>query len=820
MIRAGGKYYNSIARAGVTLAIIASTILTANAQQPPIGFDVAQTSDQRIFSIPPQPLSSALVLFGQQARRQITADGGVVQGLLTPGVQGTLTIEEALSRLLAGTGLTFSFPSGATIALQKPGQVGGAGTVQLDPVQVQGFSVPQQAMIDNLPPPYAGGQVATGSQLGLLGNRSVMDTPFNQTSYTAEKVKDQQARTVRDALLDDPSVQITWPNMSGEPDAMKIRGFAMSAQDISYGGLYGIVPIWSIAAELPERIEVLKGPSAMLNGMPPAGSIGGAINLVPKRAPNEDLTQLTAGYNSIAQFGGHVDIGRRIGPDKQVGIRFNGVYRAGELAVQRSTDQMTLTALGLDFRGERVRLAVDLGYQYEYAGGLASFASISAGVPIPGAPIASNSFGQSWGSAERKDIFGVARAEADITEDITAYATVGAHDNRASVLSGGYPNIVSANGNITQTPYYYNAYYSYFTAEGGLRARFATGPIDHEIAITGTTFSRDQGLGQSNGTAFASNIYTPNLVTRPNLPGLAANKISTQTLNSFGFADTLSAVDKRIQLTVGGRFQQVKAQNFNYTTGWQTSNYDQSAFSPSVALIFKPWSNVSFYGNFIQGLQQGITVAAGFTNAGEVFPPYKSTQYEVGVKVDWGKFTTTVSAFQIAQPSPIVNLASNTMSVNGEQRNRGIEVNFFGEPTEGVRLLGGAMFLDAVLAKTANGTNDGLVAAGTPAVQFNIAGEWDTPFARGLTLSGRVTYTGTQYVDVSSPRRSIPDWARLDLGARYIFDNVRGPTGKPFAVRFNVENVLDTNYWASVSSNIYLIQGAPRTFRLSLTADF
>ena len=69
-------------------------------------------------------------------------------------------------------------------------------------------------MIDNLPPPYAGGQVATGGQLGLLGNRDVMDTPFNQTSYTAKKAQDQQARTVRDVLINDPSVRISRPTGS------------------------------------------------------------------------------------------------------------------------------------------------------------------------------------------------------------------------------------------------------------------------------------------------------------------------------------------------------------------------------------------------------------------------------------------------------------------------------------------------------------------------------------------------------------------------------------------------------------------------------
>ena len=111
--------------------------------------------------------------------------------------------EQALRQMLGGSGLSYQFTSVRAVTVSAT--VGPTGAVMLDPVQVQGYPVPPQAMIDNLPPPYAGGQVATGGQLGVLGNRSVMDTPFNQTSYTAKKAEDQQAKTVRDVMIDDPN---------------------------------------------------------------------------------------------------------------------------------------------------------------------------------------------------------------------------------------------------------------------------------------------------------------------------------------------------------------------------------------------------------------------------------------------------------------------------------------------------------------------------------------------------------------------------------------------------------------------------------------
>ena len=136
------------------------------------------------------------------------------------------------------------------------------------------------------------------------------------------------------------------------------------------------------------------------------------------------------------------------------------------------------------------------------------------------------------------------------------------------------------------------------------------------------------------------------------------------------------------------------------------------------------------------------------------------------MKVDWGKLTTTASLFQISQPSVITNVASNTQVLAGQQVNQGLELNFFGEAAPGFRVLGGAMFLNAVLTQTQGGLTNGWIAPFSPGAQFNLGAEWDLPFAPGLTVNGRVTYTGSQFIDTTFPRRSLPEWARVDAGLR------------------------------------------------------
>jgi iron complex outermembrane receptor protein len=800
------------------LALMAATPMAWAQQQEG---QAAPAQSARTFDIPPQSLTDGLTLFGRQSGLQVSVHGDLVRGLTTPGVSGLMTPEQALTRLLAGTGLVFSLSGGTTVTLQKAGSGMAPGAVQLDPVQVQGYPVPPQALIDNIPPPYAGGQVATGGQVGLLGNRPVMDTPFNQTSYTAKKVQDQQARTVRDVLADDPSVRGYFPDGSIGNDELRIRGFTVAAASTAYNGLFGILPYSTIMPELAERIEVLKGPNALLTGMAPQSTIGGVVNVVPKRAPEEPLTQLTLGYNSTAQFGGHADVARRFGNDKQFGVRFNGVFRAGQTEIEGNSDQRALANLGLDLRGDHVRFSADLGYQYQYIGGMIPYLGVADGVPLPYAPDARKNWGQPWGNISRKDLFGMIRGEVDLTERITAYAAFGAHDFRLGILSGG-PIVTASNfsGTATATPSNISQYYQFLSGETGVRGLVDTGPIGHEFSVVGTMVGLATGIGSAGGTTYTTNIYNPNVIAPPAIPTPAANKTATMNLYSLGFADTLSAADKRIQLTAGVRLQQVQSTNFNALTGVQTSNSDQSVWSPSVALVFKPWENVSIYGNFIQGLQPGTVVGPTFANAGQVFPPFVSTQYEAGVKVDWGKLTTTVSLFQISQPSVITNVASNTQVLAGQQVNQGLELNFFGEPTPGLRVLGGATFLNAVLTQTQGGTTNGWIAPFSPGAQFNLGAEWDLPFAPGLTVNGRVTYTGSQFIDTTFPRRSLPEWTRVDAGLRYVFDNASSPTGKPIALRFFVENLFDNDYWANGLAAITLSLGTPRTFRLALTADF
>lgn len=794
----------------------AALLATPSIQAQPAGdIRTAQAVEQRPFDIPPQPLGNALAVFGRQSGRQITADSATVRGISTSGVQGTLTVEVALRRLLAGSGLVFVPTSATTIAIQQParGSVD-PNAIQLDPVQVQGAAPSAQAEIGNLSAPFAGGEVARGSRVGVLGNRDYMDTPFSTTAYTERYIQDVQARTLVDVLASDPTVRPVY-GQGQYDDRLFIRGFSLNTSDMAFNGLYGVTPFAAVPMAGIERVEVFRGPTAMLNGMAPRGAVGGTINFVPKRAPDAGVTQATAFYSMNASFGGQLDFGRRFGPGNALGVRANAYFSGGPTTVANQSDSLLNLTLGVDYRSPTTRLDFDLGYVNRNTIAPQSGLFVRAGLPVPPVPNISSNFYQPWEFGWAQTTYGMLRLEHDFAENLTGFMKVGGSRTDGAYLFA-YPTMISSSGSTTAIPGKGISYLDNVSVEAGARGRFQTGPLKHEAVLSGSYLISWRGYAVTNTPAIASNIYTPTMRPAPSLTGFSTgtSTASQSVLSSIGLIDAISALDDKVQLIGGVRLQQIQVSNWNGTTGLPTPGIAQSAVTPTISLIVRPWNVLSFYGNFIQALEQGPVAAAGLVNAGTAFPAFISTQYEVGVKLDLGSFGATLGLFQITKPSTFVDPATNSLVPNGQQQNSGLEFIMFGEPVEGLRLLGGFSLLQPMLTSTPNGLNNSHSAPGVPTFQANLGVDWDIPWVKGLSVGGRVIYTGQTFIDPAN-LQPVPAWTRFDLSAKYVFER---PDGKPIGIRAQLLNVGDDNYW--MATNGYVTQGQPATFMLSLTSEF
>lgn len=805
--RLGWRRYLAAWLIGATMLVSAAT----GWAQEPGGESAGESAKAVAVDIPSGPLAQALNAVAEAYGLQLAYDAEITRDKQSSGLHGTFTAEEALRQVLVGTGLTYRFTGATSVTLDQVATAEGSEDIVLDPVTVKGRK-------PTIEPPYAGGQVARGGDLGILGNRDIMDTPFSQTNYTAQTIQDQQARTIGDVMLNDPSVRVV-SNAGNNLDVYHIRGFYYDSGDLALNGLYGMAPSYSTSANFLERVEVLKGPSALLNGMPPAGAIGGSINLVTKQAPDIPVTQLTTTYRSKAYFGAQVDVARRFGEQSEFGARFNGGYRGGRTAYDDQTDAFGNAVLNLDYRGERVRLAADLGYQTDNLSVPQRFLFI-ASPTVPRPPPAGSTYGMpSWSYWKPTDKFAMVQGEVDVTKSITAHAAMGRHDSDIDFLYIS-PVVLNEAGDWTQRPVSGPSTFKTRAGEAGVRAAVDTGAINHALDVNYSQVNQQNDFDFRRGGQLVSNLYDPVVLPMPTLPlPLLLNNTTDTKLSSVGVADTMSMLDKRVQVTVGARRQTVETSTTNLLTN-ATTSYEASTWSPAYAVMVKPLHKVSVYANYIEGLQPGSVVDPTFVNAGEVFPPFRSEQIEAGVKFDFDRVATTVAAFEITRPSLIIiGVAPNArQALDGEQHNRGIELNTFGEVTPAVRVLGGVAFIDGRLTKTQDGTNDGKKAQGVANVNLNVGSEWDTPFVRGLTVTGRLVYTSRVFVNAANTQ-SIPGWTRVDLGAR---QTLTAPwNNEPVTIRVAVENVLNESYWnASYTADGVGTVGAPRTYLASMTFNF
>jgi len=704
------------------------------------------------------------------------------------------------------------------VATPALAQEAGSEPAELGEIVVTGSQV-------RLPSAYAGGQVARGGRVGLLGNLGVMDTPFSTSSYTEELIRNQQARSVSEVLQNDPSVRVS-KGFGNFQELYVIRGFPVFSDDMTYNGLYGVLPRQFVAAELLERVEVFRGATAFLNGAAPGGSgVGGAVNLVPKRAGSEPLTRLTAGWEGRDEIYAAADVSRRFGPDDAWGLRLNAASRDGESAVEHEEREMRVVGLGLDQRGDRARFSADLGWQTNRLDDPRPQVTPVGAIPTP--PSADRNFAQPWTYTDEEQLFGAVRGEFDVTDAVTVWAAMGGRDGKER-NSLANPT-AQPDGTLNAYRFDNGRRDQVFSADVGVRADFDTGPVGHRlVASAAQVQSRESNAyAFSDFAGFASDLYDPTSVTAPPATALTAGSLTDPGVvgrvktTSFAVADMLSLLDGRVLATIGARYQEIDTRSYDYDTSATTGGYASDAVTPVFALVYRPVETVSLYANYSEALIPGKTAPSVINgqpvqNAGEVLEPFRAEQAEVGVKYDGGSYGGSLSVFRTTLPSEYFDGA--TYSAGGEQENRGVELSVFGEPIQGLRVLGGATWLDAEITRALDASLDGKSVIGVPAFQANLNVEWDVRAVDGLTLEGRVVHTGAQPASADNSVE-LDAWTRFDAGVRYAFE----AGGKPVTLRARVENVADKDQWVAVGGypgSNYLTLGAPRTLRLSVSTEF
>jgi len=661
-------------------------------------------------------------------------------------------------------------------------------------------------------------QITTEGRVGILGDLSIQETPFSVRSYTSSFLENRQALTLSDALDSDASIisMTSSSRASPEADVFLSRGFRSTS--VAMNGLFGL------SNDLPdmyfvERVDVFSGPSAFVMGAPE--SVGGVFNFELKHAEERPYLLLEPDYLSKSVYGGRFDASRRAGPHHSFGARANAMYREGEGEIRDSRIFNGGAALGLDYRSRIMLLSLDTQYLRNYNKAFPYVLLLRPGLVGLPKPMPTNLSTQPvWmhGSTSEEMIFG----RADLNLWPKWIITAGSGFSPSSASYPGYCPVLLLDFSgavlceqINQALVQRNQ-----SNDIGIRGKIRTGSVSH-LVLGGwnrvrqkTSFADFSDFGPSQ----PYNLYSPYRPASPNyqFPALTTDfLIDDHTTKSWYLGDTAGLFRDKLLLTAGVRRTTEGIKDTFRVDDIPGGQYHQSAFTPSAAGLFKVTSQLSLYGNFIQALEPGWIAPPDTKNAGQIFPPIVSNQFEIGAKVQARTRLLTVALYRISEANGVVSAATNppTFSQDGRQVNKGIEVNFAGDLFHGMHTILSTSLIDSRQRFTGDPTTEGKHTSNVPRTAERLNLNWEVPRAKSLALDCNLMLTGKAAFD-SINSLDVPSWTRLDLGVRYQFLKE-----KPYTIRAQVANVANTPHWLSVFSG-GLAPAGPRAVNISLSKSF
>ena len=675
--------------------------------------------------------------------------------------------------------------------------------------------------------------------LGVLGKANAFTAPITVVNYDEQALNNTEARTLVDAVAKKDASVWQFGGESNTLTGLYFRGYQLDSRQFSVNGLAGMYGTQGTASVHVGSAQLIKGASTAVNGMDPEGAVSGSVNIETKKAADEGNRKIGLGWFSNNRAQGTFDLGQRFGENKEFGVRANGKLRHGDTPRHGYSEDNKEFALNADYRGEKLRVAFDSIYaKRKTNGGRARMQDIqNANGRLFDAPEGKVNLAPSWQAQNTRGQTNMLTFEWDAFENAQITGGIG-YNNARYYGNFASPTVTSSgltynSGRARLTDQRFKTLSMNLTARG----EFETGPVSHNWSAAFDRIDRKrttyQGARQTRSSVIDPSLDIPTQLAKldSNLGTAWSATPSVDTVikvNSLAVSDTLGFVDNKYRLTLGGRFQAVEQKN-----KLNGRKADASRFSPMLMAAWVPQPDLVVYGNYMEDLEPSdirtdddhVTMA----------DPRVSRQFEVGVRKNWGDFVTTLNAFQIKRPGYWRgNTTSGTDfamrknaglaysgSEQGMERSRGIEFNTYANLlNKTLRPSFGLMYLQSTVKDYPNFADNLVngVQVANPRVIAKAGVEWDTPFAKGLTLNGNVSYFGKSYQDTQK-QYAFPSYTLVDVGARY-----KTKLGKnTLTVSSSVENLFNKNYWQVQRGQYdrsFAVVGMPRTYWLKAELDF
>ncbi|HEY9448411.1 MAG TPA: TonB-dependent siderophore receptor [Gemmatimonadaceae bacterium] len=773
----------------LTSMLVASAAFGATASpvfaQVPAQSPSATRLATRSFEIPAGTLRDALSAFTRATALTINDPKGVVGDQQSSGISGVFTADEALRRLLAGTGVTYRFTSSRSLQLDLgplPEPVSTARATQLSAVTVEG------ARKQTLSSPKR--------------TEPLEDTPQAITVVPADVIAQQGATSLRDVLRNVPSITINAGEGGATPgDNFNVRGFS-ARSDMFVDGVRDMGG-YSRDAFNFEQVEVAEGPASAYTGR---GSTGGSINMVSKTPSLGEARSVTATGGSADQRRVTADLNQPLEPLglRGTALRLNAMWQDGGVAgldvvEKESWGVAPSLALGLGSPTQLTLSYVHTGQDAVPSYGVQSFERVPS-------IDTENFFGLRTIDFERVHADqGMVRLDHQFGESLRLRNQLSrGHSAGDRIVT--YAKLEDG----TRSPKSHITEDDILTNQTNLAASFATGAVQHDLSVGlelthekssfgHYTFSDPPPAVTDFDNPDPALSYHPVVSETPAPRRVTANSVGIYTFDTFKAGE---------HWTVNGglRWDTYRPR---YADSVSKPVASASAVSAQAGVVYKPTRDGSVYAAYSTSFNPSIqNLAYESVKSGEL-EPERNRSIEIGSK--WMLFKqrllATLAVFRTNKTNARTPDASDP-SVNilgGKQRVQGVELGASGNLTRAWSLFAGYTYLDSKYLASGTTEQVGTELANVPEHAANIWTTYRLPWhlevGGGVRFVDRRLLRGTTYV---------PSYHTIDAEAAYSVNDHLG-------LRLNIYNLTDELYY---DSGRFWVPGPSRSLALATTVTF
>ncbi len=659
-------------------------------------------------------------------------------------------------------------------------------------------------------------------------NIKPMDLPQSTAIIDRQVLDNQQILRMSEVLMNTNGVYIMGTT-GGYQEEISSRGFAFGSSNTFKNGARYFNGILNELSGI-EKVEIMKGSTAILFGNVAAGGI---MNLVTKKPKFDFGGEVSMRVGSFGLLKPAFDVYGGLGKSQKIAARLNGTYeQANSFRKGVSSERYYVNPSLLFQISPKTQVLVEFDYlndrrTADFGAGIINYQIVD----IP----RERFVGVAWSYLKAQQMAGNVNVSHIFSDRWKLNATFAMRNYETDLFSNTRPNsgtLISKDGTWIRNLQRSEVSENYYIGQIDLNGQFNTGKISHQILL-----GMDADRYQTRTTAYAQiarydtiNIFgTKEYRVRTDQPKMNAATLTTANIDRVGiYLQDLIGLGKKIKLLAGLRYsyQQTQSEVFTYST--QKTNTTISfdgAFSPRLGLVYQPSKNHSLFASY----SNSFSLNTGVDINGDALPPSLIDQYEIGVKNELlkGKLSLNLTAYTIfnsnlAQNSLANgNTNSNIKELAGSVQSQGLEIDLTARPLQGLFLMAGYSFNETKYVRS-NTFIEGSLLRYNPNHTFNASANYkiETGMLKGVSLGLISAYVGKRYAGRSTRLTvandnyriiELPDYLQIDGTLSYTFKNI--------SLRTKVANIFDVlSYNVHDDNSVNPI--APRNYSTSLVLKF